>query len=106
MSNTTDPTNESPRPEAEVSGRPPEGAIEVRKPPLGASWMAEYESFTSVCRGTTGGFPLLQAEDATERMHAGSLEARRVARPKAVDLERIKRRPRRDGKERSSKRLA
>src|SRR5512135_3418431 len=88
-------TNNQPRPEAVVLGRPPEGADYVRLPPLGAwSW-----SGPSFLPGTGRGFSVdddfqaypLSCESLPKPSrewdkHAGSLEALRVTRPEAVVL--------------------
>src|ERR1035437_8647416 len=70
------------------------GVVYVRKPPLGA-WIAPE----ALCPSATTPSPvagpttLWDAERSPTlhgRKHAGSLEALRVSRPEAVDLERIK----------------
>src|SRR5271157_4156469 len=92
---TNNPQNNQPRPEAVVLGRPPEGADYVRLPPLGAwSW-----SGPGFLPGTSRGFSVdddfqaypLSCESLPKpspewEKHAGSLEALRVTRPKAVVL--------------------
>src|SRR4051812_28367121 len=86
------PGNEAPRPEAEASRRPPEGADHVRLPPLGAG-KAENTIGDTTPRPppwASRAFPRLQdvippgTGDDCGRRHAGSLEAIRVARPEAV----------------------
>ena len=89
------PENNQPRPEAEVLGRPPKGAVYVGKPPLGA-WVWIGPGFLPcTVRGVSVDdespvYPLsceyLASPRPESEKHAGSLEAFRVTRPEAVDL--------------------
>jgi hypothetical protein len=94
--------NEAPRPEAEVSGRPPRGGrlrevapvggVEVRGTPviLGHSAPASPTgSPARPCVFSTASVRVAGTQSFLGGKHAGSLEALRVARPKAVDLEYI-----------------
>src|SRR5262249_52467520 len=76
--------NTQPRPEDVVSGRPPEGAADVRSPPLGA-WLSNPIKATphrpaKATPGRSTGLSRHHAQKAEtrsifRRLHAGSLQA-------------------------------
>jgi hypothetical protein len=77
--------NEAPRPEAEVSGRPPRGGRFREVAPVGGVDVNRTgASPDRSAEATPNSSPKAVAKRNTRRRHAGSLEALRVTRPEAV----------------------